>query len=241
MLIGGGFTTVKGLMRTALARLNADGSGDSNFLAGIPLPGGQPIRTVHLLALQPDGRVLAAHEPYGLSRFSTNGTPDIAFNTNALAVLYSLTNVEFIEITAVIAQPDGKVLVGGYEYLVRLNSDGTRDLSFNADFSHAPYPSAFRIALQSDGKVLVPAWGDVNTPGLIRLNTNGSVDGTFNSFTNVSGTSPSTGITGIAAQPDGKILIGGVFTAVNGVSRWGLARLNSNGSVDMSFNPAHGA
>jgi len=242
ILIGGEFTIVKGLVRTALARLNADGSGDSNFLAGIPLPGGQPIRAVHLLAVQPDGRVVAAHDPYGLSRFNTNGTPDIAFNTNALAVLYSLTNVQFIEITAVIAQPDGKVLVGGYEYLVRLNSDGTRDTSFNADLAQAPlYPYAIRFALQSDGKVLVAETLDSNTSvatRLIRLNANGSVDGTFNSFTNVSGTSQYMGINGVAAQPDGKVLIGGDFDAVNGVSRWGLARLNSNGSVDMSFNPA---
>jgi uncharacterized delta-60 repeat protein len=242
ILIGGEFTTVKGLVRTNLARLNADGSGDSNFLAGIPLPGGQPISTIHLLALQPDGRVLAAHEPYELSRFSTNGTPDVAFSTNAHAVLGSLTNVQSIGITAVIAQPDGKVLVGGAEYLLRLNSDGTHDISFIADyFENDPYPYSLCFALQSDGKVLVAVSLDSNTlvaTRLIRLNANGSVDGTFNSFTNVSGTSQYAGITGIAAQPDGKVLIGGVFIAVNGVSRFGLARLNSNGSVDMSFNPA---
>jgi uncharacterized delta-60 repeat protein len=237
-LIGGEFTTVKGLARTGLARLNGDGSGDGSFLAGIPLPGGEPIRTVHLLALQPDGRAVAAHEPYGLSRFNTNGIPDITFNTNALAVLYSLDDdmtVESINITAVIAQTDGKLLVGGAQYLVRLNSDGTRDSSFNADFfANDPYPHALRFALQSDGKVLVA----VSPDSLIRLNANGSMDGTFNGFTNVSGASPSAEITGVATQPDGKVLIGGTFNTVNGVSRVGLARLNSNGSVDMSFNPA---
>src|ERR1041385_3798044 len=51
-LIGGAFTTVKGLVRVGFARLNADGSGDSSFLAGIPLPGGDPVLSVHVLALQ---------------------------------------------------------------------------------------------------------------------------------------------------------------------------------------------
>ncbi len=242
-LIGGEFTTVKGLVRVGLARLNVDGSGDNTFLAGTPLPGGEPILSVHVLALQPDGKILAAHEPYGLSRFSTNGTPDIAFNTNALTVLYSLDDnmaVESINITAVIAQPDGKILVGGAEYLIRLNADGTRDSSFNADYENDPYPYWLRFALQSDGKVLVAVSPNSNpvATGLIRLNANGSVDGTFNAFTNVSGASPSAEITGVVAQPDGKVLIGGTFETVNGVSRFGLARLNSDGSVDMSFNPA---
>jgi hypothetical protein len=42
-------------------------------------------------------------------------------------------------------------------------------------------------------------------------------------------------------QPDGKLLIGGVFTSVNGVARGRVARLNADGSLDMGFNPGEGA
>ncbi len=45
----------------------------------------------------------------------------------------------------------------------------------------------------------------------------------------------------IALQPDGKILIGGLFTEVNGVARGGLARLNPDGSLDPAFNTSFAA
>src|SRR5438067_2254790 len=53
VIIGGTFTTVKGLIRTNLARLNADGSGDRSFNPGTVIWSG-----ASALALQPDGKVL---------------------------------------------------------------------------------------------------------------------------------------------------------------------------------------
>ncbi|HMJ90900.1 MAG TPA: hypothetical protein VK530_13850 [Candidatus Acidoferrum sp.] len=43
----------------------------------------------------------------------------------------------------------------------------------------------------------------------------------------------------IAAQPDGKVIIGGTFTVVNGTPRSYLARLNANGSLDTGFAPVN--
>ena len=45
----------------------------------------------------------------------------------------------------------------------------------------------------------------------------------------------------IAQQDDGKVLIGGTFTTVNGTARNGIARLNADGSLDTSFDPGTGA
>ena len=45
----------------------------------------------------------------------------------------------------------------------------------------------------------------------------------------------------IDLQSDNKILIGGSFTEINGVARNRVARLNSDGSLDLSFNPSDGA
>src|SRR5207247_2555797 len=64
-----------------------------------------------------------------------------------------------------------------------------------------------------------------------RLNTDGSVDPSFDS-----GTGPNGLVYSVALQPDGKLLIGGEFTGVNGTSRNHIARLNANGSLDTSFN-----
>jgi uncharacterized delta-60 repeat protein len=44
-------------------------------------------------------------------------------------------------------------------------------------------------------------------------------------------------VSSIALQSDGKILIKGSFTSINGIQRQGMARLNSDGGVDTSFDP----
>src|SRR5215471_5975727 len=54
------------------------------------------------------------------------------------------------------------------------------------------------------------------------------------------GTGPNDVVFSLVEQPDGRVLIGGTFTAVNGTSRSHVARLNSDGSVDPSFDPGQG-
>jgi len=71
---------------------------------------------------------------------------------------------------------------------------------------------------------------------IARLNPDGSVDVDFNP-----GSGTDAPVNAVALQPDGKVLIGGAFTTVNGVPRRGIARLNADGSVDTSFNPGFGA
>jgi uncharacterized delta-60 repeat protein len=92
------------------------------------------------------------------------------------------------------------------------------------------------LALQPDGRVLIggffDAVSDVLRNGIARLNTDGSVDLSFNP-----GDGVNSGVLALALQPDGKVLIGGYFSQVNGVSHHGIARLNADGSVDSTFNP----
>src|SRR5262245_65912477 len=44
----------------------------------------------------------------------------------------------------------------------------------------------------------------------------------------------------LTTQPDGKVLVGGAFTSVTGVSRKGIARVNTSGNLDATFNPGIG-
>jgi hypothetical protein len=67
------------------------------------------------------------------------------------------------------------------------------------------------------------------------LNTDGTIDGTFNPGTGGNGI-----IQSIVYQPDGKVLIGGSFDNYNGTARNGIARVNADGSLDGSFNPGTG-
>ncbi len=96
------------------------------------------------------------------------------------------------------------------------------------------------MAVQPDGKIIIGGFytlanGSVRN-SLVRVNADGSLDNTFNT-----GSGPNSFVEVITLRADGKILIGGSFTFFNGVGRNRIARLNSDGSVDTSFDPGTGA
>ncbi|MCI0746199.1 MAG: hypothetical protein L0Y58_12405 [Verrucomicrobia subdivision 3 bacterium] len=281
VIIGGQFTTVKGLLRTNLARLNADGSGDSTFTAA------PPNAPVYSLALQTDGKVLVGGVygvNSGLTRVNTDGSADTNFNANVYAAI--LTNPPYYggQIAAIAVQPDGKVFYAG-ESLLRLNPNGTLDTNFVSAVGGVVSVKIPAMARQSDGKLIVSLYfyDNQNDPyGLVRLNTDGSLDNSFDppprydgpissivvqpdgkvlvggfgigtnyaciarlngngtvDSTFAEATGPGLGgprVNAIALQPDGKVIIGGQFVSVHGDSRTNLARLNPDGSLDLSFN-----
>ena len=150
-------------------------------------------------------------------------------------------------VSGMILQPDGKIVVVGYfttfktvtaNYIIRLNSDGTIDTSFNigSGFNY----STSGIVQQTDGKFVIigsfTSYNGVSANNIIRLNLDGSVDTSFNIGYGFSYNPP----TKIAIQSDGKFVIAGYFTSYNGSSISRIIRLNSNGTRDTSFNPGSG-
>ena len=117
---------------------------------------------------------------------------------------------------------------------------GEVDASFLASLSGAASGRVNKIIVQPDGKALVGGnfrtAGILPRAGLFRLNTDGTVDASFQppSFYNLSGTGGS--ISAIDLQSDGKILVGGDFQGANSIQKQGIMRLNSNGSIDATFN-----
>ncbi len=89
--------------------------------------------------------------------------------------------------------------------------------------------------MQTNGKILVggtfPSFGGgVNNYGIVRLNSDGSLDAGFNA-------AAFGAVNTIAIQTDGKILIGGNFSNVNGTAGINrIARLNADGTTDTGFN-----
>lgn len=240
--IAGEFSAYDGIARGNMARLNANGSLDQSFNPGIGADA-----PVFALTLQTSGYLLAVGRfrqfdgvsRSRLARLSPNGALDLKFHapTAADGTVY-----------AIAVQPsDGKILIGGafLNYgnhsrrgIARLHVDGTLDASFHPGEGADNHVRA--LAIQSDGKILVAGhfsrFNGVLRGHLARLNADGSLDATF-----ANGMGADAPIHAMAVQPDGKILIAGAFRSYNGIARNGIARLNADGAVDVSFNPGTGA
>jgi uncharacterized delta-60 repeat protein len=124
--------------------------------------------------------------------------------------------------------------INGYSrnYVARLNANGSVDTTFNPGVGANGSLNA--VAVQADGKVIVAGqfsqFNGINCPGLVRLNTNGTFDVTFNPGTGAAYSYSTHGVNCAASQPDGKTLIGGSFSNFNGTNIHGIARLNSDTS-----------
>ena len=175
-----------------------------------------------------------------LARINSNGSIDTSFNVGT-----GFNNT----VNATAIDSNGKILVGG-EYttynsstqnrLVRLNSDGTKDNSFNVGTGFDA--TVWALAVDSNGKILVggnfTSYNGSAQNYLIRLNSDGTKDTSFDIGTGFVGfTGGSIGlVTEIVIDSNGKILIGGNFTSYRSSGSSYLIRLNSDGTVDTSFN-----
>lgn len=234
LLIGGAFSSVNNsFSRARLARLFGDGSLDTTFFN----TGSGANGTVYCLAVQTDSRILiggdfnsvAGSNRTRVARLNANGSVDGGFiPTNAISS----------SVFAVGVQSDNKVIIGGSfsssifpAWNARLNTDGSVDTVFNS-FPNGPVNA---IAIQADDKIVIGgSFTTVNgaqRSRIARLNADGSLD---NTFQNGLGGASST-VRCLQIQPDGKILLGGDFTSVNNTTRFYIARLNSNGSLDTGF------
>ncbi|HMQ77766.1 MAG TPA: hypothetical protein PKE21_16900, partial [Flavobacteriales bacterium] len=159
---------------------------------------------------------------------------------------YLIGNGANAAVRAIAVQPDGKAVVAGdftsfdgtaINRMVRLTPDGIVDGSFNAGLGPNVGPSA--VAVQPDGKIIIGgAFTSVNGTTrnrIARLNADGTLDATFNP-----GSGANDFILAVVLQPDGKVLVGGNFTTMNGSTRNRIARLNADGSLDGTFNPGTG-
>ncbi len=235
-VIGGGFTTVSNTNRPYVARLLSNGALDPSYSTGTG-----PSFSVQSAVGLPDQRVAigglffsvnGTNRP-GIAVLTTNGALDLSFNPPASG--YPSAN-------ALLAQPDGKVILGGSlvyngTNLARLNPDGSVDTSFAVGAGVDAYVSA--LARQPDGKILVGgAFTTINSvagTNLARLLTNGTVDTTFSAP--VAGKPYLTAVQAILPLSDGSLIVGGSFTNISGVGRTNLAKLTPSGACDPTFVP----
>jgi len=239
-VVGGLFTTVDGSSsRYRLARLFSDGSLDSTFFA----TGTGISSTVWSLAVENDGRIVIGGDFTSINgtprvrigRLSSNGTVDGSFLP---------TNTINGSVLALAVQTNNAVVIGGNfnqgtfpSYNARLNADGSTDNTF----SSYPNGPVYAIAIQPNSQIVIGgAFTTVNGATrnhIARLNPDGSLDNTFQNGM----TGASSNVRCLQIQGDGRILIGGDFSVVNGTSRSYIARLNTDGSLDAGFTSYPGA
>ncbi len=227
VIAGGAFTSYGGVSAGGLVRLNADGSIDPSFDVGTGFNG-----DVWDVAVLDDGDVVVAGSfttfdgvsAIRMVRLNADGSRDTAFDVGA-----GFNG----EVRTVAVDSKGRLVAGGLfttfgggsaNRVVRLEPDGSRSPSFalGQGFDGPVYS----VAVQADDSALIggqfTSVDGTSVTGLARLNADGSLDTGFDPGTGLPG-----GVLTVIARPDGKVLVGGSFTAVNDEPINRIARLGS--------------
>ena len=223
ILVGGSFTMIGTHAQNYFARLDAAGGFDATFqdpqLCCNPL--------VNAIGLEPDGHVLlggAFSQAGGVShfyfaRYSSSGVFDPAFPNSTASIMPG----------AIMIAPDGSIYVSalGNGIVEKLAADGSPAASFNGAASDGTVNS---FALQPNGELLIA--GTFQTVGgqarhaLARLNADGSLDASFADLQfNFDASNPNAYIYGLAKQADGRTVVIGNFSLINGQPQSYMARV----------------
>lgn len=247
----------------ALARYNPNGALDTTFGNNGKVTthfNGGPFDAVDDLALQPDGKIVAAGHAVddvggsvdiAVVRYNSNGSLDTAFGNGGKVTTHLRDSSN--SASSLVLQPDGKIVIAGATgaipdiAVVRYNPNGSLDSTFGSngavithfDGGYNVTVSAYDLALQPDGKLVtvgsyIQDYGRPAVFALARYNSDGSLDTAFGNggevITNVTGYAET-----IALQPDGKIIAGGHIRVAQHDNDIELARYNSDGSPDTGF------
>jgi uncharacterized delta-60 repeat protein len=188
ILVSGGFRVIGGKRRNLIALLNNDGTVDNSFDVGKGVSFFNDNGSIEAIAPQSDNKTIISGTfdqvnglpRRNLARLNPDGTVDPSFDTGSGLDSQAQT---------IKVWPNGKILIGGYfdtfnsqpiGSFIRLNSDGTRDLSFTGVVNAFVVPD---FAIQPGGRIIVGG-GIVNINGtqrrgIARLNENGKLDATM--------------------------------------------------------------
>ena len=251
----------------ALVRYNADGSLDTTFGGGdgiVTTPIGAGSEDGTTVAVQSDGKILVAgfsdngtDDDFAVVRYNADGTLDTSFGGGD-GIVTTPVGTEHDRVSSMQILSDGKILVSGSTFvggngdfaLVQYNADGTLDTSFGGGDGivvtavSGGSDQALSLAVQSDGKILVGGFAAVGGSwdfAVVRYNADGTLDTSYSGdgiATAALGASNDKG-TSLVLQADGKVIIvGHVFNGTN--YDIGLARLNTDGTLDASFGGGDG-
>ena len=229
-------------------------------VGGVTYVTGQNSAVMRDMVRQPDGKIIGAGtananntQEFGLTRFNANGTIDTSFGVGG----HVITDFGFRDgINGVALQADGKIVAVGQTgfssdgwAVARYNANGSLDNTFGGGGKvvtdmQPGSDVAFDVAIQPDGKIVAvglsgPSGSSSTTRfAVVRYNTDGSLDTTFNGtgFVLTADFGNTTAYaTTVLLQPDGKIVALGHSSLSGGNFSFAAARYNANGSLDSAF------
>jgi uncharacterized delta-60 repeat protein len=242
VVAAGRFTFANTVFRNRIARFNFDGSLDTSFDPGTGADG-----EITAAVLLSDGRIIVAGRFTSFKGFTHNRICRLNAN-GSVDQTFGLGNGIDNAALALALQTDGRIIVGGQfssvdltqrSNLARLNTDGSVDLSF--DPGGGPNGDVNAIVIQPDGRILIGGtfigYNGVSRGGVARVLGNGMLDPSFDSSVGTGGN-----VFALALQHNGQIVLGGSFVQYSGINRTSIARISSNGTLDLKFNPVpHGS
>src|SRR5438552_14878935 len=245
VVAAGRFTMANNVPRNRIARFNFDGSLDGTFD-----PGTGADAEITAAVLQPDGRIVVAGRFTSFNTFTHNRVCRLNAN-GSVDQSFGLGDGINNTVLALALQSDGRILVGGQFSsvdltlrfnLARLNTNGSVDLTFdpgngpNPGNGHGPNDDVNAIVIQPDGRILNGGtfhnYNGFVRGGVARVLGNGALDSTFDSGVGTGGN-----VFALALQHNGQIILGGRFIQYSGINRTSIARIFSNGTLDLGFNP----
>ena len=235
----------------ALARYNPNGTLDDTFgSSGTVVVGFGGDDYVKDLALQSDGKLVVLGSTYVLggngnivlARYNTDGTLDETFGTSGIVT----TDFGYYTWASGLGlQSNGKIVVSGTGgetgglLVARYDTDGSLDPTFGIggkSIGAAVMSYVRKLALQSDGKIVIVGTACCYDFALVRYNTDGTLDMTFGTdgmvTTDFNGSDYAESV---AIQQDGKIIAVGSTALGGGYSSFALARYDTDGDLDATF------
>ncbi len=235
----------------AVVRYNADGSLDTSFGVGgkVTTDFASTSDYAYGVALQSDGKIVVSGysgTDFAVVRYNVDGSLDTSLGTGGkITTEVAGTDYGF----GVALQSDGKIVVGGTAggdfALVRYNTDGSLDTSFDGDGKvitpvGSAYDHGFSVVVQFDGKLVLAGYTNTGAAAdfaLVRYNADGSLDTSFGV-----GGKATTDLNGdadygfsVALQSDGKLVVAGYSYRTGIGTYFALVRYNADGSLDTSF------
>ncbi len=246
----------------AVVRYNSNGSLDTSFngtgkvVTQVSSASGDAAYSV---TIQADGKIVAAGSSYNgtdndfvVIRYNTNGTLDTSFSSTGKVI--TQVGVGDAVANSVGIQSDGKIVAAGYCVseanggdfaVVRYNTDGSLDTSFNGSgkvvtslSNSSDYASS--VAIQPDGKIVVAGRSSTSTGGdfaVVRYNNDGTLDTSFSGTGKVAtsiGSNSNDYAASVGIQSDGKIVAAGGSNSGN--FDFAVVRYNTDGTLDTSFS-----